>query len=85
MKESKLNSRSEKIKFLQQLKEGKATIQELMPLKVELWKQYLDEPHTYINESTGEEITAHQMQEKQSNKKDNVLFVTVLHRKRYEK
>lgn len=34
------NSRSEKINFLQRLKQGKASIYELLPYKIELWTQY---------------------------------------------
>jgi len=73
-----LNSRMDKIKFLQNIKEGKTTIQELMPLKVELWKQHVDEPDIFISESTGEQITAAEMEVKEKTKAGNILFVTIV-------
>ena len=75
-----INSRTEKINFLQKLKQGKATINELLPQKIELWKQYTNEPGIYINEKTGEKITAAQMEVKQKNKGSNVLFITIYYR-----
>ncbi len=84
MKHKQLNSRTDKIKFLQNIKEGKTTIQELMPVKVGIWKQYIDEPDIYIDEKTGEEITAAEMDVKEKTKAGNILFVTKLHRSRHE-
>ena len=49
MKHKQLNNRMDKIKFLQNIKEGKATIQELMPVKVEFWTGCDSEPDIYIN------------------------------------
>jgi len=40
----------------------------------------MDEANIFINESTGEEITAAQLEAKQSTKGNNIIFVTVLHR-----
>lgn len=57
-----LNSRMNKIKFLQNIKEGKATIQELMPIKLEFWTGCDSEPGTYINEDTSEKMTAAELQ-----------------------
>ena len=78
MKTAKLNSRLDKINLLQRLKQGKASIDEILPYKVELWKQYADEPDIYINEKTDEEITAAQMELKEKTKGSNVIFLTVL-------
>ena len=85
MKHKHLNSRIDKIRFLQNMKDGKATIQELMPIKVELWKQYIDEPDIYINEKTGKEIRAAEMEVKEQRKGDNIIFITILSRSRNEK
>ncbi|MDQ6756274.1 MAG: hypothetical protein M3004_04985 [Bacteroidota bacterium] len=79
-----INSRTEKINFLQRLKQGKASINELLPYKTELWTQYIDEPDIYINEKTGKEITAAEMEVKEKNKGDNVIFITILLRSRHE-
>ncbi len=84
MKHKQLNSRIDKIKFLQKIKEGKATIQELMPLQVEIWEQYIDEPDIYIDEKTGNEITAAEMEAKEKTKGNNIIFITVLLRSRHE-
>ncbi len=84
MKHKQLNSRMDKINFLQNIKDCKATIQELMPFRVEIWKQYMDEANIFINESTCEEITAAQLEAKLSTKGNNIIFVTVLHRSRHE-
>jgi hypothetical protein len=84
MKHKQLHSRLDKIKFLKNIKEGKATINELIPLKLEMWQQYMDEPGIYINEVTGEQITTAEMEMKEQTKGNDVLFVTVLHRGRHE-
>ncbi len=84
MKHKQLNSRTDKIKFLQNIQQGKATIQELLPVKVELWKQYSDEPDKYINEKTGQIISNAEMEQKEKHKGNNILFVTILQRSRYE-
>jgi hypothetical protein len=79
-----INSRIGKINFLQRLRQGKASIYEIMPHKIELWKQYNDEPDKYINEKTGQVITKTEMEEKEKHKGYNILFVTILHRNSHE-
>jgi hypothetical protein len=77
MKHKHLNSRTDKIKFLQRLTTGQATIRELMPVKVESWYQDNRMPDKFINEETGECINAAQMREKERTKGDNIIFLTV--------
>lgn len=72
------NSRIEKISFLQRLKHGKASINELLSHKIELWKHYFDEPDIYIYEKTGKEITTAEMEVKESKKGNNVNIITIL-------
>lgn len=79
-----INSRTDKINFLQRLKQGKASINELLPYKIELWTQYTDELDIYINEKTGKEITVAEMEVKESNKGNNVNFIIILLRSRHE-
>ena len=45
-----INTRTEKKNFLNMLKQGKATVCELLPYKLELWTQYIDDPDIFINE-----------------------------------
>lgn len=76
MKHKQLNSRMDKIKFLQNIKEGKATIQELMPVKVEFWTECDSEPNVFINEDTGERMTAAELDtRKQSAGSKIILFI----------
>jgi hypothetical protein len=79
-----INSRIGKINFLQRLRQGKASIYEIMPHKIELWKQYNDEPDKYINEKTGQVITNAEMEEKEKHKGNNILFVTIQQRNGHE-
>jgi hypothetical protein len=71
-------SRREKIRLLSELQSGKRMLRELRPWKAELWYQHSYNPDVFINEVTGELITAAQMQERQKHKGDDVLFITVL-------
>lgn len=76
MKHKQLNNRMDKIKFLQNIKEGKATIQELMPVKVEFWTGCDSEPDNYINEDTGERITTAELDtRKQAAGSKTIFFI----------
>jgi hypothetical protein len=78
-----LHSRTDKIRFLQDLQKRKATIKELLPYQIEMWMQYFDEPDIYINEKTGNEISSAEMDLRQKSKGDNIIFITGLHRSRH--
>jgi hypothetical protein len=80
----KPNSRTSKIHFLKNLQQGRAKISELIPYKIEFWKQFADEPDTYINEETNQEISAGEMEIKEKTKGHNVLFTTILNKSRHE-
>jgi hypothetical protein len=49
-----LKTRKEKIQFLTDLKNGRASIAEILPIKISMWKM---EDGKYINMKTGEAVS----------------------------
>ncbi len=72
-----IQDRNSKIRFLQSLQKGTATISDLLPPKVVVWQQYMDEPQICIS-PLGEVSTEVEIGQTQAVGKENLINVIVI-------
>ena len=70
-------TRTEKIKALQAMKDGRGTIASLLGFVVELWTGTNKEPGILVNEATGQRLTAPQLMERKHARPYLTIFETI--------
>ena len=73
-----LTSRIDKVRFLQNLQAGKASLNELKKTKVELWEDYSNSLGVFVNSETKEKLTTPEFQSRKKNKEQNKIYVEII-------
>ena len=74
-----LTSRSEKIKFLQEIEAGKISLNKFHRLEVELWADKSNTLGFFVNTQTKEKLTIPQFQLRKNCKKQNKIYVEIIY------
>ena len=70
---NKYLSRKQKIQRLKDLQAGKVTVSDFWPVRTQIWEE--ETPGKFINQTTGEEISAIKLEERISRSDKNGVFI----------